>query len=325
MKLTPPLIAALAVALLLLIGLVYQGIELSGANREIAEMKGTEAGLAAQMAAAQKSVDGLAAKSKQSESTQGKLQTLAKNLESGDMELAVKSIRIVADGKALVSIGSNPEQGGAIEVKSNDGASSSQITAGTGSSKMIFKSSSGADASQVVHLATLSDDGIYLQKGPTDDPATRTDGAGFRILDPGTTFFMIQSGGGNIALDTSSADERAKFSLSAEGDDKNMLSLALGTKDTGPAVSVSGGATGNTLKLVADRLTLLNHNNTVLFGAAADDNGGFEFFNDSSGARRAFVTAGADGHGSISVYGNDKRSNTLFPEYNIQQSGSTQK
>ena len=176
-----------------------------------------------------------------------------------------------------------------------------------------------------VHIATYGDEGYYLQKGPSDDMATRTDGAGLQILDDGADFIMAQSGGGNIAMGTSSGDERAKLNIWSEGTPKRMIYLSLGSKDITPFVSVAGALTGNALTLLPDRLSLANRDGTVVLAAAEDNDGGFVFVNDKSGARRAIMTAGSDGHGSISVLGNDNRSNTLYPEYNIQRTGSNQK
>jgi hypothetical protein len=174
-------------------------------------------------------------------------------------------------------------------------------------------------------MATYGDQGYYLQKGPSDDPAARTDGAGMRITDSGANFFMTQSGGGSVTMDTASADERAKISVSIDGTPKREIGLSSGTAEAGPFVSLAGALSGDSMRLLPDRLSLSSHGGSVLLAAAADENGGFVFVNDAAGARRALMTAGAEGHGSISVYGNDKRSNTLYPEYNIQQAGSTEK
>ncbi len=328
MKPSVPLVVAISAAVLLLIGLVYLDIQLGGANGEINALKGETAQLSGQVASMQKSVDAIASKSKEIDSVigaQGTLPALAKQIEGGEMDLSLKSLKIVSGGKTLISIGANGDKGGLIEVRSSDGASTAQLSSFPGASTIWFRSSTGPDAAPTVHIATYGDDGFYLQKGPSDDPTARTDGAGLRILDPGSSLFMTQSGGGNVSIDTTSADERAKISVAAEGDPKKAIDLSLGTKDDGPFVAIAGALSGNSLRLVPDRLYLSNKAGSVVLAAAADDNGGFVFVNDSSGSRRAIMTAGEDGHGSISVYGNDKRSNTLFPEYNIQQPGSPQK
>jgi hypothetical protein len=328
MKQPVPLVVAISVAALLFISMVYLGIQLAGATREIKGLKGANAQLSAQMAANQKAVDGLVSKFKQIDATvgsQGTLQVLSKKLESGEMDLSLKSLKIVSDGRPLISLGASPEQGSFIEVKSDDGTSSAQISSISGASKIGFRTSTGPDTAQIVHIASFADDGYYIQKGPSDDASARTDGAGLRLLDPGAKFFMAQNGGGSVSIDTSSADERTKISVSAEGDPRRVINLSLGTQDVGPFVSIEGVASGFSMKLVPDRLSLETRDGAAVLAAAQDANGGFLFVNDATGARRALVTAGADGHGSISVYGNDKRSNTLFPEYNIQRSGSTQK
>jgi hypothetical protein len=274
------------------------------------------------------SVDSLATKAKENDAAigaQGTLQVLARQIASGELELSLKSLKIVSEGKTLISVGASANRGGVIEVKSNDGASVAQLSAFQGASSIWLRSSSGPDAAPVVHMATYGDEGYYLQRGPSDDPAARTDGAGMRIADSGANFFMTQSGGGSVTMDTASADERARISVSVDGTPKRVIELSSGTSEVGPFVSLAGVLSGGSLKLLPDRLSLSNQGGSILLAAAADENGGFVFVNDGTGARRALMTAGTEGHGSISVYGNDKRSNTLYPEYNIQQAGSTQK
>jgi hypothetical protein len=324
MKLSPSLIAGVSVAVLLCIGLVYLNSELNGTERDLKQEKDANAALDARVGSLQLTIDGLTKKSKQSEATQGSLQSLAKSLESGDMDLAVKSLKIVAGGKSLVVLGANADQGGIINVASTDGTSTAEISAITGASKIGFKSVAAAGPAQVSHIATFGADGYYLQRGPTDDEASRTDGAGLRVADAGTTFFMSQNGAGNISIKTSSRDEKAKLSIWEEGDLKKLISLSLGMKDDGPSVAVTGAPSGGTLTLVPDRLALLGKDGANTLVAAADENGGFLIANDAAGNRRAIITAGSDGRGSLSVYGN-KRSNTFLPVFDLQQTDSSQK
>jgi hypothetical protein len=323
MKLSPSLIAGVSVAVLLCIGLVYLNSELSGAERDLKQAKDANAALDARVGSLQLTIDGLTKKSKQSEATQGSLQALAKNLESGEMDLAVKSLKIVAGGKSLVVLGANADQGGIINVASSDGTSSAEISAVVGASKIGFKTVT-AGAAPVSHIATFGDDGYYLQRGPGDDEASRTDGAGLRVADAGATFFMSQNGAGNISIKTSSRDEKAKLSLWEEGDLKKLISLTLGMKDDGPSVAVTGAPSGGSLTLVPDRLALLGKDGANTLVAASDENGGYLIANDAAGNRRAIITAGSDGRGSLSVYGN-KRSNTFLPVFDLQQTDSSQK
>ncbi len=328
MKSNSPLIVAITIAVIFCIGLAYLEIQLLGARRDLNALKAASGATEAHMASVQASVEAFKQGLKQYDAVvgpQGSLQILAKSLEGGEMELAVKSLKIVSKGKALVSIGSVPDAGGTIQVVSSDGSSLAEVSAIAGKSRMAFKATAGADTTTVVRVATFGDEGYYLQKGPTDEVATRTDGAALQIQDDGADFFMAQTGGGNISIDTSSSDERAKMSIWADGTPKKIIYLSLGSKDITPFVSVSGALSGTSLTMLPDRLSLANRDGTVVLAAAQDDDGGFVFVNDKTGARRGIMTAGSEGHGSISVFGNDKRSNTLYPEYNIQKSGTNQK
>jgi hypothetical protein len=328
MKSNSPLIAAITIAVILCAVLAYLEIQLVGAKRELGALRGSSAATEAHMASVQVSLEAFRQSLKQYDAAvgpQGTIQLLAKSLESGEMDLTLKSLRIVSKGKPVVSLGSVPDAGGTIQVISSDGTSLAEVTAVPGKSKMGFKATGGTDAAPVVRVATFGDEGYYMQKGPTDEVATRTDGAALQIQDDGADFFMAQSGGGNVSIDTSSSDERAKLSIWSEGPPKKVIYLSLGSKDITPFMSVAGALSGGSLTMLPDRLSLANRDGTVVLAAAEDDDGGFVFVNDKAGARRALMTAGSDGHGSISVYGNDKRSNTLFPEYNIQRNGSDQK
>jgi hypothetical protein len=328
MKLTPPAVVGLLAILLLAIGMIYQGILLSSAGRQLGALNASKASSEAQMAALQKAVDGFKRDIKvydEAVGTDGNLQVLAKKLEGGEMELTLKSLRILSKGKPMVTLAAVPDVGGLVQVSSNDGTSMAEVASAPGKSKIGIKATTGADAAAVVHIATYSDEGYYLQKGPSDDPAARTDGAGLQILDDGPDFLMAQAGGGNVSITTSSSDERGKLSIWSDGTPKKIIYLSLGAKDISPFVSVTGAVSGGSLTLVPDRLSLANREGSVVLAAAEDADGGFVFVNDRTGARRATMTAGNDGHGSITVLGSDNRSNTLYPEYNIQRTGGTQK
>lgn len=328
MKSNSPLIAAITIAVIFCAALAYLEMQLAGAKRELAGLRATGAASEAHMAAVQASIEAFKQSLKQYDAAvgpQGTIQVLAKSLASGEAELTLKSLRIVSKGKPVVSLSSVTDAGGVIQVLSSDGTSLAEVTAVPGKSKMGFKATGGTDTAPVVRVATFGDEGYYMQKGPTDEVATRTDGAALQIQDDGADFFMAQTGGGNVSMDTSSSDERAKLSIWSDGPPKKVIYLSLGSKDITPFVSVAGAVSGGSLTMLPDRLSLANRDGTVVLAAAEDDDGGFVFVNDKAGARRALMTSGNDGHGSISVYGNDRRSNTLFPEYNIQRNGSDQK
>jgi hypothetical protein len=328
MKLTPPVLVAIVIGVLLCAGLAYLEVQLSGASRQVRALTAANAASEAHMAAVQASIDAFKNDLKQYDAVvgpQGTLQVLAKGLQGGEMDLSLRSLKIVSKGKALVTLASTPDAGGLVQVGSGDGSSLAEISSAPGKTRIGLKATTGADATLSVHVATFGDDGFYLQKGPTDDPAAKTDSAGLQILDDGADFLMAQAGGGNVSIDTTSADERAKLSIWSEGTPKKVIYLSLGAKDISPFVSVAGAHAGFSMTLLPDRLSLANREGTVVLAAAEDLDGGFLFVNDKSGARRAIMTAGSDGHGSISVLGNDNRSNTLYPEYNIQRSGTNQK
>jgi hypothetical protein len=328
MKLTPPLLTAIVVVFLFCIDLIYLEIRFSADKREINTLRASNAAAEAHMAAMQASIDAFKRDIKQYDDAvgaKGTIQLLAKSLVSGEMDLSLRSLKIVSKGKSLVSLVAVPDTGGMVQVASSDGTSIAEISSVPGKSRIGVKATTGSDTAPVVHIATFGDEGYYLQKGPSDDMAARTDGAGLQLLDDGAEFVMAQTGGGNISMGTSSADERAKMSISAEGTPKKVIYLSLGSKDISPFLSVSGTATGGSLTLLPERLSLANKDGTVVLAAAEDSDGGFVFVNDKTGARRGIMTAGTDGHGSITVLGNDNRSNTLYPEYNIQKTGSNQK
>ena len=229
------------------------------------------------MAIMQASIDGFKKDIKQYDEAigaQGTIQILARQLENGEKDLTVRSLKIVSKGKSLVSLASVPDMGGLIQVASNDGTSIAEIAAMPGKSKIGIKATTGSDPATVVHVATYGDEGYYLQKGPTDDPAARTDGAGLQILDDGPDFLMSQTGGGNVSFATSSTEERAKLSIWADGNPKKIIYLSLGAKDIAPFVSVAGEASGVSLTLLPERLTLANHDGTVVLGRGGGHRGG---------------------------------------------------
>jgi hypothetical protein len=242
-----------------------------------------------------------------------------------ELDLSVKSLKVVSGGKPVITLGAVPDAGGSIQVISNDGTSSAELSSATGKSKIAFRVSTGTDAALSVHLATYGGDGLYLQKGATDDVAARTDGAGLQILDAGTNFFMAQRNGGNVSFDTTTGDERGMISLWSEGSPKKIIKLSLAPVNVSPFLTLSGAASGYLMTVVPDRLSLTTRDGNPALSVAGDDGGGFVIVNDKGGERRAVMASGTDGHGSIGVFGNDGRSNTLFPEYNIQKSDSSQK
>jgi hypothetical protein len=327
MKLSVPLVAAIAVCAALVLDLAYVFVQLGSASGQIRDLRGQNDAFEAQISSLKSSVELLRQQAKQSEATigeKGTLQTLAKNLSSGEMDLSLKSLKIVGAGKTYVLLSANAEQGGLVRVNASDGSSTAEIAATPGSTKIALAAQTGADATRVVHIATLGDDGYYLQRGPTESTDTRTLGAGLRLLDTGANFFIAQAGAANLSIETSASDLSARLSLWPESDATKRVTLSVGAKDA-PTVVVSGDPAGGSVALLPSRLSLFDKNGGVALSAAEDDHGGFIFVNDETGVRRAIMTAGAEGHGSVSVYGSDKRSNTLFPVYNIQQSGPTQK
>jgi hypothetical protein len=328
MKLTSPMIAAISIVVLLCIVQIYIDVEWLGASGDLSRLKAANAEEAAQLSSIQGSVNSFKESLKQYDALigpKGTIQLLAKGLEGGDIDLSVKSLKVVSNGKPVVSLGSNPDAGGLVQVVSNDGTGSAEIASAAGKSRISFRAATGADTTQVIHMATYGGDGLYLQRGATEDMAARTDGAGFQIQDAGANFFMAQNQGGNVSIDTSTADERAKLSIWADGAPKRIISLSLGGRDASPFLSEAGATSGYSMTLVPDRLSLIDKDGSVTLAAAGDFSGGFVIANDQSGERRAIMASGTDGHGSIAVFGNDGRSNTLFPEYNIQKTGSSQK
>jgi len=328
MKSNPALVLAIAIAVLFCAGLIYENIRLAENTRQLNALKVKSEAEEAHMALIQGSVDAFKRDLKQYDSvigSQGTLQVLAKRLESGEMDLSLRSLKIVSKGKSLVSLGSVADSGGVIQLGSSDGTSSAEISAAPGKSRIGLKASTGADPARVVRVAAYGADGYTLQKGPSDDAAAKTDSAGLQLLDEGADFYLTQTGGANVAIGLSSADEGAKLSIWSEGGARKGIYLSLGTKEITPFVSVTGAVSGASLTLLPDRLSLANRDGTVVMAASEDNDGGFVFVNDRAGAQRALMTANADGKGTISVFGNDNRSNTLYTEYNIQKVGNAKK
>jgi hypothetical protein len=317
MKLTPPVLAAISIAALLCIVQI-----------ELRDMKAANAALSAQLGSALSSVSAIKQQLKEYDASigpQGTLQVLSRRIDSGEMDLVLKSLRVASNGRTLVSLGSNPDAGGVIRVGSTDGSSAATISSVSGRSDLALTAVTGANTEQVTHMANYGDKGYYLQKGPSEDVAARTDGAGLEIRDDGSALFLFQRGGGNISLATVGATDRARLSIWSEGDPKSMISLSLGPRDASPFLSIAGAVPGSSLTLLPDRFSLTDPAGAIVLAGAHDAEGGFIYVNDKSGARRAIMTSGTEGKGSISVYGSDKRSNTLFPEYDIQTPNSNQK
>jgi hypothetical protein len=328
MKLTPPMITAISIAALLLLVQIYVDVEWFGSSGELRRLKGVSDSQSAQLSAIQGAVDSFRGSIKQYDAAigaKGSIQLLASGLQSGDIDLTVRTLKVVSNGKAVVSLGAVPDAGGLVQVASNDGTGTAEITAGPGKGRVALKSTAGADASLVVHMATYGSDGLYLQKGATEDMAARSDGAGLQIQDAGANFFMAQSQGGNVSIDTSTADERAKLSIWSDTTPKRNISLSLGAKDSSPYVSATGAASGYMMLLVPDRLSLMDKDGNETMAAAGDASGGFVIANDKAGARRAIMASGTDGRGNISVFGSDNKSNTFLPEFDIQKTGTSQK
>jgi hypothetical protein len=322
------MIAAISIAVLLCLVQIYVDYEWFSSSGDIGRLKEANAAASAQLTSIQASVDGFKQQLKPYDAAigdRGSIQLLARSIAAGDIDLTVKSLKVVSSGKTLVSLGSNPDAGGLIQVASNDGTGNAEISSAPGKSKIAFKVTTGTDGALAVHLATYGGDGLYLQKGATDDVAARTDGAGLQILDGGTNLFMAQKDGGNVSIDTTTGDERGLLSLWSEGNPRKVIKLSLGARDASPFESLTGAPSGYVMTFVPDRLTLVTKDAVPTLAIAGDDGGGFVIVNDKGGERRAIMASGTDGHGSIGVFGNDGRSNTLFPEYNIQRSGSSQK
>jgi hypothetical protein len=328
MKLTSPMIAGISIAVLLLLAQVYVDFQWFSSSGDVSRLKAENASSSAQLASVQGSVEEFKQTLKKYDAAigeHGTIQLLAKAIASGDAELSIKSLKIVSNNKPVVSLGSAADAGGLIQVFSNDGSATAEISAGPGKSRLAFKVTTGADASLAVHLASYGGDGLYLQKGTTEDQAARSDGAGLQILDAGSSFFMAQKDGGNVSIDTTAVDDRASLRVWTESNPAKVVKLSLGGKTASPYVSLSGAESGYLMTLVPDRLTLATKDGNTDLSVAGDEAGGFVIVSDKAGERRAFMASGNEGHGTISVYGNDGRSNTLFPEYNIQKTGSSQK
>jgi hypothetical protein len=320
--------AAVAVAALVCLGLAYAIVKMNGSAGDIAALRADKSALEAQVAALKTTVDSLARQAKQQESVigeNGTLQALARGLASGEMDLSLRSLKIVSNGRALVTLATTPDQGGSVTVASAEASSSAVLASGAGRAQVTLRTDSGSDAAHVVELANFSSGGFALQRGATDKEEAMSAGARLRIAETGASLTVSGRGSGAVSLDAPSGDSPAALSVVAEADPARRVTVSAGTKDASASVSVTGSPAGFTLWLAPDRLTLNAKDGSVALGAAEDDNGGFVFVNDGSGARRAQMTAGTDGHGSVSVYGSDKKSNTLLPVYNIQQGGAVQK
>jgi hypothetical protein len=328
MKITPPMAAAAAVAAALCLGLAYAVVKVNGNAGEIAQLRGDKAALEARVASLKATVDSLLQQSKQAESTigeNGTLQVLARGISSGEMDLSLRSLKVVSGGKALVTLGSATDQGGTVTVASADGSSSAVLASSAGKSRITFRSDTGSDAAHLVQLASFGNEGYSVQRGPTDKDDAATAVAGLRIQDSGASIFASGHGSGTVSMDAPAGDAPATLNVIAEADASRRVTLSTGPKDATPSVSVSGSPAGLTLWLVPDRLTLVTKDGGVALGAAQDENGGFVFVNAASGVRRAIMTAGAQGQGSVTVYSDDKKTNTFYPVFNLQQAGASQK
>ncbi len=157
MKLTSPMIAGISIAVLLCLAQLYVDFQWFGSSGEISSLKAANASYSAQLGSIQGSVEDFKQTLKKYDAAigdHGTIQLLAKSIASGDAELSVKSLRIVSNNKPVVSLGSVPDAGGLIQVLSNDGSGTAEISAAPGKSRLGFKVTTGAEASQSVHLAT---------------------------------------------------------------------------------------------------------------------------------------------------------------------------
>jgi hypothetical protein len=115
MKPSLPLVVALAVAVLLGVGLVYVDLQLGGAARDINGLRNQNASLEAQVNALQGTVNDLAKRAKLADAalgTGGTLQTLAANIASGTLDLSLKSLKIVSGESRLSSLDPTRTRGG---------------------------------------------------------------------------------------------------------------------------------------------------------------------------------------------------------------------
>lgn len=328
MKFTPLLAAAVAVAALLCLGLAYAIVKINGAAGDIAALKGDKAALEAQVGSLKSTVDALVRQSKQAESAigeNGTLQVLARGIASGEMDLSLRSLKVVSGGKALVTLGSSPEQGGTVAVASADGSAGAVLASPAGRPSITFRSDSGSDAAHLVQLAAFGSDGYSVQRGATDKADGAAAVAGLRVQDSGASIFVTGHGSGTVSLDAPTGDAPAALNAVSESDASRRVTLSTGPKDATPFLSVSGSPSGFTLWLAPDRLTLVTKDGGAALGAAEDDSGGFVFLNSAAGVRRALMTAGTEGQGTLYVFGDDKKSNRFYPEFNLQQSGPSQK
>src|SRR5665213_1358304 len=131
MKLTSPMIAAISIAVLLCLGQAYLDIEWLGAKGDLGRLKAASAAEAAQLAALQASVGSFKETVKGYDAAigpHGTIQILAAGLASGDAELSVRSLKVVSNGKPVVSIGSAADAGGVLTVAAHDGTGSAEIS-----------------------------------------------------------------------------------------------------------------------------------------------------------------------------------------------------
>ncbi len=239
MKLTPLVATGIFVVILLMAGVVYMGeVQLSWASRQINALNATRAAAEGRMAAMQASIDGFKKDIKQYDEAigaQGTIQILAKQLENGGKDLTLRSLKIVSKGKAVVSLGSVPDAGGLVQVAASDGIEHRRDRRHAWEkARSASRRPQGPTRPRWSMWPPLATRDTTSESKLTDDPTTRTDGAGLQILDDGPEFLMAQAGGGNVSFTTSSADERAKLSIWADGNPKKLIYLSLGAKDIPP-------------------------------------------------------------------------------------------
>jgi len=247
-----------------------------------------------------------------------------KDIESMS-EIIQGSLKVVSGGKTLVALGAAADQGGTVSVASADGSSSAVMAASAGKARVTFRSDTGSDAARLVQLAAFGSEGYSAQRGPTDKDDAATAAAGLRILDSGASIFVSGHGSGTVSMDAPTGDAPAALTAISEADASRRVTLSTGPKEATPFLSVSGSPAGFSLWLSPDRLTLITKDGGVALGAAQDENGGFVFVNSAAGVRRATLAAGAKGQGILTVLGDDKKINTFYPAYNLQETGASQK
>src|ERR1017187_439341 len=115
MKSNPALAVAVSIAVLFCIGLIYLNIRLVETTRQLNALRATSAAEEAHMALIQGSIDASKRDLKQYEEVvvpQGSRKMRTRRIGGGELDLSLKSLKIVSKGKGLVSVGSVAASGG---------------------------------------------------------------------------------------------------------------------------------------------------------------------------------------------------------------------